>query len=49
MELKDELSSDIEVGYYQGRQSCKVWLVTDKDLEAMYASEILFWVQSVEE
>ena len=32
MELKDELSSDVEVRYYEGCQSCKVWLVTDKDL-----------------
>lgn len=52
MELKDELSSDIEVGYYEGRQSSKVWIVSNKDLNAMYskfASEVLFWVQSVEE
>ena len=39
-ELRDVLPSSsprlIEVGYFEGRQSMKMWLVSSKDVEAMY-------------
>ena len=50
-ELKDEFPDDatIDVGYYDGRQSSKVWLVSSEDLSYMYkkckGSEILLWVE----
>ncbi len=54
--LRDELPKDptADVGYFEGRQSSKVWLVSDKDLESMYrkaksGSEIFLWVQSFED
>ena len=56
-ELKDVISSSsprlIEVGYYEGRQSMKVWLVSPKDVEAMYrkskTDDIFLWVENIDE
>ncbi len=54
-ELRDELPKypTVDVGYFEGRQSSKIWLVSDKDLESMYhkaknGSEIFIWVQNNE-
>jgi hypothetical protein len=41
----------LDVGYFEGRQSQKVWIVSEKYLDAMYSkpdSEILLWVEIVE-
>ena len=36
-ELKDiPVDSIADVGYFEGRQSSKIWLVTDKDVVSMY-------------
>jgi len=37
-ELKDELLKDpsLDIGYFEGCQSSKVWLVSAKDLDSMY-------------
>ena len=54
-ELCDELPEDSasEVGYFEGRQaSSKVWMVTKKDLDAMYCEgerDFFLWIQTVEE
>ncbi len=55
-ELKDALPKDcsVDVGYFEGRQSSKVWLVSVKDLQLMYhkakaGGEISLWVQPGEE
>lgn len=55
-ELSDELPGHpvIDVGYFEGRQSLKVWIVSLKDLHSLYSktksgSEIFLWVQGVEE
>lgn len=56
-ELKDALPKDcsVDVGYFEGRQSCKIWLVSEKDLQLMYQKsaskdgEISLWVQPREE
>ncbi len=54
-ELRDELPKDptVDVRYFEGRQSSKIRLVSDKDLESMYhkaknGSEIFLWVQNNE-
>lgn len=48
-ELKEELPIDstIDVGYFDGRQSSRVWLVSTKDLESMYkgTNEIFLWIE----
>lgn len=41
----------MDVGYFDGRQSSRVWLVSTKDLKSMYAraksnSDIFLWVQA---
>ena len=43
----------LDVGYFEGHQSQKVWIVPEKDLDSMYSkfkagSEILLWVEIVE-
>lgn len=43
----------LEVGYFEGCQSQKVWIASEKDLDSMYSkfkagSEILLWVEIVE-
>lgn len=55
-ELKDELPKDpsLDIGYFEGRQSSKVWLVSAKDLDSMYrkaknGSELSLWVQSLQD
>ena len=55
-ELRDEIPhfSTIDVGYFEGRQSLKVWIVSEKDLDAMYqkskaGSEILLWIENIDE
>ena len=54
-ELGDELlHSSVDVGYFDGRQSVKVWLVSAKDLDVMYekaktSGEIFLWVQNCED
>ena len=52
-EFKDELPKDIiaEVGYFDERQSSKLWLVSVKDLDSMYqktksGSDIVLWIDS---
>ena len=42
------------MGYFDGRQSAKVWLVSAKDLKVMYekansSCEISLWVQTCED
>lgn len=50
-ELKDEFPDDptVDVGYYDGRQSSKIWLVSSEDLNHMYRScksnEVSLWVE----
>ena len=44
--------TSLDVGYFEGRQSQKVWIVSEKDLDGMYSkfkadSEILLWVEIV--
>ncbi len=40
-ELGDELpNSSVDVGYFDGHQSAKVWLVSAKDLKVMYEKVI---------
>lgn len=55
-ELRDELprNESLDVGYFDGRQSLKMWLVSAKDLEGMYekaknSCEIFLWVQTCED
>jgi len=60
--ITDELTEEMpnhastDVGYFVGRQSAKVWLISNKDLEKMYqkckvGSKIALWcdVQSLDE
>ena len=51
--LKDELpkkQTDLEVGYYEGCQSAKVWIASLKDLDSTKnGCEIMLWAQSVDE
>ena len=47
-ELGDQLSERIgfNVGYYEGKQQSKIWLVSKEDLDMMYnckASDIILW------
>ena len=37
-ELKSEFPchASIDIGYFEGRQSLKIWIVSQKDLDAMY-------------
>ena len=48
-EFKDHLpdTDDFQIGYYLGKQSCKMWLVTEEDLKSMYENigkdNILLW------
>ena len=48
-EFKDKLpeTDDFQVGYYHGKQSSKIWLVTEEDHKSMYIttgkSNILLW------
>lgn len=50
-EFKDEFpdKSNLDVGYFDGRQSAKIWLVSNEDLSQMYQSckqnEISLWVE----
>ena len=50
-ELYDELTEDSEfdVGYFDSRQSSKVWVISAKDIAAMYekknGGEIFLWIQ----
>ena len=51
-EFKDEFpgNPNVDVGYFDGRQTSKVWLVSRKDLAGMYSSskqgcEIFLWVE----
>ncbi|SMN02569.1 hypothetical protein SPONN_1314 [uncultured Candidatus Thioglobus sp.] len=51
-ELVDEIPDNpvLEVGYYEGRQSSKIWLLSNEDLKYMYdskqGSEISLWAES---
>ena len=54
--LKDELPQDpsLDIGYFEGRQSSKVWLVSAKNLDSMYrkaknGSELLLWMQCLQD
>lgn len=46
-------AGDVDVGYYHGRQSAKIWLISNEDLKHMYSivkDEILIWAEcSMEE
>ena len=48
-EFKDHLpeTDDFQIGYYLGKQSSKMWLVTEEDLKSMYENigkdNILLW------
>ena len=48
-EFKDHLpeTDDFQIGYYLGKQSSKMWLVTEEDLKSMYGNigrdNILLW------
>ena len=39
-EFKDHLpeTDDFQIGYYLGKQSSKMWLVTEEDLKSMYGN-----------
>ena len=47
-EFKDHLpdTDDFIIGYYLGKQSCKMWLVTEEDFRSMYENigkDVLLW------
>ena len=47
-EFKDHLpdTDDFIIGYYLGKRSCKMWLVTEEDLRSMYENigkDVLLW------
>ena len=54
-DLKEEFPEDanIDVGYYDGRQSAKIWLVSTEDLNHMYSicknGEVSLWVEHTED
>ena len=49
MKLGDQVPDkvDFNVGYYEGRQQAKIWLVSREDLEMMYSNhskgDITLW------
>ena len=54
-DLQEEFPEEpnVDVGYYEGRQSSKIWLVTSEDLRHMYSlsknGEVPLWVEYKED
>ena len=53
MDELDEITenANVDVGYFEGRQSAKRWLVSNEDLQQMYqkfkpGSEVALWCNS---
>lgn len=54
-EFTDEIPTDsiTDIGYFEGRQSSKIWLVSDRDVISMYQkvkkdSDIFLWIKVCE-
>ena len=50
-EFEDEISTEccLDVGYFEGKQSLKIWLMSDRDMKSMYErvkkDDVFLWVQ----
>ena len=52
-EIETDLSSDYNMGYFEGRAHSKQWLVSDEDIKAMYrkfskGGRISLWCENIE-